>query len=106
MRSRVRFQPLLQLAALLVVGMLVLSACGSSTPGAATPGAAATTASSATTAPKAGGVLRIGIDVDASTADPRLRVNTTEDRLRELVFDGLIYIKADYSAAPLLAESW
>src|SRR5262249_47430472 len=40
------------------------------------------------------------------TADFRLATNTSSGRMRELVYDGLVYIKADYAPTPLLAESW
>jgi peptide/nickel transport system substrate-binding protein len=105
MKSIKRIKLAAGLSALSICVFLVLSACG----GAAAPAGTPVTAPAAATqpaAPKSGGVLRIGIDVDAGTADPRLMVDTTANRLRELVYDGLVYIKADFSAAPMLAESW
>src|SRR5438105_6191654 len=91
----------------LAAALLALSACGGGAPSAATsaPPAGATAAATQAAA-KTGGVLRVGLDVDAGTADPRLRVDTSADRLRELVYDGLVYIKSDFSPAPMLAESW
>jgi len=61
-----------------------------------------------TQAPTAGsgGTLRIGLDVDAGTGDPRLMRDTSAFRLRELVFDGLVDLKPDFTPAPALAESW
>ena len=50
--------------------------------------------------------LRLGLDVDAGTGDPRLAQDTSAFRLRELLFNGLVYIEADYSPTPDLAESW
>lgn len=50
--------------------------------------------------------LRLGLDVDAGTGDPRLAQDTSAFRLRELLFNGLVYIAADYSPTPDLAESW
>lgn len=101
------------LIALTVVLLVALSACGgSSTPAATTapvgntPAAANAPAAAATSAPQQGGTLRIGLDVDADTADFRLATNTSSARLRELVYDGLVYIKPDYAPTPLLSESW
>ncbi|MGH7628035.1 MAG: ABC transporter substrate-binding protein, partial [Gemmatimonadales bacterium] len=42
----------------------------------------------------AGGTLRIGIDVDAGTLDPRLANDTTARRVIEQVYDGLIELDA------------
>jgi peptide/nickel transport system substrate-binding protein len=50
--------------------------------------------------------LRLGLDVDAGTGDPRLARDTSAFRLREMLFNGLVYIQPDYSPAPDLAESW
>jgi len=54
----------------------------------------------------AGGVLRIGIDVDAGTLDPRLANDTTARRVIEQVFDGLIELDPQLRPQPALAESW
>src|SRR5690242_14149065 len=58
------------------------------------PAAAATNPPAATTAPATkpaqaarGGTLRVGLDVDADTLDPRLTKNTSGFRVRELVFN-------------------
>ena len=59
-----------------------------------------------TAVPAEGGTLRIGLDVDAGTGDPRLMRDTSALRLRELVFDGLVEMQPDFSLAPSLAESW
>jgi peptide/nickel transport system substrate-binding protein len=50
--------------------------------------------------------LRLGLDVDAGTLDPRLAQDTSAFRLRELLYNGLVYIQPDYSPAPDVAESW
>ncbi len=50
--------------------------------------------------------LRLGLDVDAGTGDPRLAQDTSAFRLRELLFNGLVYIESDYSPTADLAESW
>ncbi len=74
---------------LLVVG--VACALGAALPGWAAPG---------------GGVLRIGIDVDAGTLDPRLANDTTARRVIEQVYDGLIELDPQLQPRPALAESW
>lgn len=53
-----------------------------------------------------GGTLRVGLDVDADTLDPRLSKNTSGFRVKELVFNGLVAINPDYSPVPDLAEKW
>ena len=81
------------------------------TPPAAAPTTAPAAAAKPTTAPAAaqatrGGLLRVGLDVDADTLDPRLTKNTSGFRLKELVFDGLVAINPDFTPAPDLAEKW
>src|SRR5438874_8312933 len=53
-----------------------------------------------------GGTLRIGIDVDAGTLDPRLANDTTARRVIEQVYDGLIELDPQLRPQPALAESW
>src|SRR5262245_11253312 len=117
MSSRKQIRLSLSLIALVIVLLVALSACGGgATPAASTPAAPANTvaapapantpAPAATAAPVQGGTLRIGLDVDADTADFRLATNTSSGSMRELVYDGVVYIKADYAPTPLLAESW
>src|SRR5262245_35970776 len=72
---------------------------------AATP-AAKPTAAAAQGQPQKGGTLRVGLDVDADTLDPRLSKNTSGFRIKELAFNGLVSISPDYSPAPDLAEKW
>jgi len=55
---------------------------------------------------KAGGSLRIGLDVDADSLDPRLTRNTSGRRIVEMVFNGLAAISPDYTPVPDLAERW
>src|SRR5438309_3076283 len=90
----------------MAAALLALSACGGGAPSAATTAPAGATAAATQAAAKTGGVLRVGLDVDAGTADPRLMVDTSAARLRELVYDGLVYVKADFAPTPMLAESW
>jgi peptide/nickel transport system substrate-binding protein len=56
--------------------------------------------------PQRGGTLRVGLDVDADTLDPRLSKNTSGYRVKELAFNGLVAINPDYSPVPDLAEKW
>ena len=53
-----------------------------------------------------GGTLRVGLDVDADTLDPRLTKNTSGYRIKELAFNGLVAINPDYSPVADLAEKW
>ncbi len=115
----------LLIAVMLLGGALLLGACAAPQPAATTAAQpAATTAPAqpaATTQPAATAAqaqptaaaktagkttLRIGLDVDAGTGDPRLAKDTSANRLKELVYSGLVYIKPDYTPAPQLATSW
>ncbi len=60
---------------------------------------------SAGAAPSAS-VLRIGIDVDAGTLDPRLANDTTARRVNEQIYDGLVDLDPQLRPIPALAESW
>jgi peptide/nickel transport system substrate-binding protein len=53
-----------------------------------------------------GGLLRVGLDVDADTLDPRLTKNTSGFRIKELAFNGLVAIGPDYTPVADLAEKW
>lgn len=57
-------------------------------------------------APTAGPVLRIGLDVDAGTLDPRLANDTTARRVIEQLYDGLVELDPGLHPTPSLAESW
>lgn len=117
------------MAALVALLMTAIVACATPAaqppaPPPAQPTAAATTAPQPTTAPQAttapesttaatsappaasADTIRIGLDVDAGTGDPRLMRDTSAFRLRELVFDGLVDVGPDYVPVPALAESW
>jgi peptide/nickel transport system substrate-binding protein len=67
--------------------------------------AAQPTAKSAAQATR-GGLLRVGLDVDADTLDPRLTRNTSGRRITELAFNGLVAISPEYTPVPDLAERW
>lgn len=115
MKPALHVRAFVLMAALVLLG-LVAGACAPAQPAAAPTSAPAAqpTAVPATSAPaaqptaaaKSGGTLRIGLDVDAGTGDPRLGKDTSAYRLRELVFDGLVNVKPDYTAEPNLAEKW
>lgn len=50
--------------------------------------------------------IKIGVDVDPNTLDPRLQTNVTVLRVGELVFSGLVELNAKLEPQPDLAESW
>jgi peptide/nickel transport system substrate-binding protein len=105
-----RVLPYLPRTLVLTLAMLLLlftvAACAA--PPAAETGAAPAAGEAAESGGEAaaGGTLRVGLDVDAGTGDPRLARDTSAFRLRELVFDGLVEMQPDYTVAPSLAESW
>ncbi|MGE5630345.1 MAG: ABC transporter substrate-binding protein [Caulobacteraceae bacterium] len=88
------------LALLIVAVMLVASACSSNNPNPTNannaPGAA----------PALKDEIKVGLDVDAGTLDPRLGRDSSAKRVIDLVFDGLVYIDENLKAQPALAESW
>lgn len=121
MMYQVKIRQTVWLAAVWLGVALVLSACASpqlpATPPAQPAATSAPAQPAATQAPaqpttaaqpatKTGGTLRVGLDVDAGTGDPRLARDTSAFRLKELIFSGLVYIKPDYTPAPQLAERW
>jgi len=50
--------------------------------------------------------LRVGLDVDAGTADPRLARDTSARRVVDLVFNGLVWLDPELKPQPALATSW
>jgi peptide/nickel transport system substrate-binding protein len=60
----------------------------------------------ATSANAQTGTIRVGLDVDAGTLDPRLARDTSAYRLTDLVYDGLVRLSADLKPEPNLAQSW
>ncbi|HXX39453.1 MAG TPA: ABC transporter substrate-binding protein [bacterium] len=52
------------------------------------------------------GAVRVGLDVDAGTGDPRFAVDSSAYRLGELVYDGLVYLDTRQAPQPALAVSW
>jgi peptide/nickel transport system substrate-binding protein len=50
--------------------------------------------------------IRVGIDVDAGTLDPRLARDTSAYRAADLIYDGLVQLSRDLEPKPNLAERW
>ena len=50
--------------------------------------------------------VRVGIDVDAGTLDPRLARDTSAYRTTDLIYDGLVRLSPDLKPEPNLAQSW
>jgi peptide/nickel transport system substrate-binding protein len=50
--------------------------------------------------------IKVGMDVDAGTMDPRLSKDTTSKRVSELVYDGLIRLSDKLVPEPALATKW
>ncbi len=89
------------LSLVMVVAMLVLAtACGKPAPASqpADQGAAGTTEYKDT--------IKIGVDVDPNTLDPRLQTNVTVSRVGELLYSGLVELNENLEPQPDLAESW
>jgi len=95
-----RGKGLAQVLALILAVGLGLTGCGSGQKTQAPAGAG-------TPAPVAkGGTLKIGLDVDAGTLDPRLAKDTTASRAIDLIYDGLVYLDANLKPQPNLATKW
>lgn len=50
--------------------------------------------------------IKIGLDVDAGSMDPRLTNESTGKRVNELVYDGLVRLSDTLEAEPALAIDW
>ncbi|MDN4075363.1 ABC transporter substrate-binding protein [Fictibacillus terranigra] len=50
--------------------------------------------------------IKVGLDVDAGTMDPRLSSDTSSKRVSELAYDGLIRLSDNLEAEPSLATKW
>ena len=50
--------------------------------------------------------VRVGLDVDAGTLDPRLARDTSAYRVADLIYDGLVRLSPDLKPEPNLAQSW
>jgi peptide/nickel transport system substrate-binding protein len=51
-------------------------------------------------------VIKVGLDVDAGTMDPRLAKDTSAQRVQDLVYDGLIRLDDNLKPVPDLATKW
>jgi len=51
-------------------------------------------------------VVRVGMDVDAQSLDPRTQRNTTDVRVLDLLYDGLVSLDQSLTPQPNLALSW
>ena len=51
------------------------------------------------------GPVRVGLDVDAGTLDPRLARDTSAYRVTDLVYDGLVRLSADLKPEPILPKA-
>ncbi|WP_293868854.1 ABC transporter substrate-binding protein [uncultured Alsobacter sp.] len=50
--------------------------------------------------------VRVGLDVDAGTLDPRLARDTSAYRVTDLIYDGLVRLSPDLKPMPNLATKW
>ncbi|TRY26607.1 ABC transporter substrate-binding protein [Brevibacillus sp. LEMMJ03] len=50
--------------------------------------------------------IRVGLDVDAGTMDPRLSHDSSSARVIDLVYDGLVRLSDKMEPQPALAEKW
>jgi peptide/nickel transport system substrate-binding protein len=50
--------------------------------------------------------VRVGLDVDAGTLDPRMARDTSAYRVTDLIYDGLVKLSPDLKALPNLATKW
>ncbi|MDC3413789.1 ABC transporter substrate-binding protein [Aquibacillus sp. 3ASR75-11] len=51
-------------------------------------------------------IIKVGLDVDAGSMDPRLAKDTSAARVEELVYDGLVRLNANLEPEPALATEW
>ncbi|MCL5046891.1 MAG: ABC transporter substrate-binding protein [Actinobacteria bacterium] len=84
------------LLAIVLIAALVLSGCGSKK----------TPEGPSQAKDKKSDIIRIGLDVDAGTADPRLARDSSAFRITDLVFDGLVRLDANLVPQASLAEKW
>jgi len=57
-------------------------------------------------APKGGGTLTMGMRKDITVLNPLVRTFSTDERVRDLMFESLLTLDPHGSIQPLLAESW
>ncbi len=80
------------LGSLLVITLLVLSACSSEEDDESTG--------------KRGGTLRVAIIADNNTFDPAHSLSSSDNSITILTYDNLVLRQADMSLKPMLATSW
>ena len=116
-RGAVSRRVFLRRAALISGGLALAVACG---PQAGGPGAPQTNApaqgqpaaaqpqpaAASTGASKKGGVLRVGLYVEAATMDPHLSGSKIDRQIYHNVFEPLVVIDNKLEVKPNLAESW
>lgn len=86
--------------ALLLIVLLVIAGCSYDNPD-AVKGEEGETGSSSSK-----NEIRVGLDVDAGSMDPRLANDSTGKRVTDLVFDGLVRLSTNLEPQPSLAEEW
>ena len=106
-------RPLAAFSLVAILGLLA-AACGGSTASSGTASASASapaatasaSTSGSTSAAGANRPVRVGMDVDAGTLDPRLMTDTTAYRVTALIYDGLVLLDDKLQPQPDLATSW
>jgi peptide/nickel transport system substrate-binding protein len=77
----------------LLIGVLVMSACGGGTP-------------TTSTGPKQGEKLTIAIGPDPDTMDPMRQTTTTIQNIVQMVVETLVWVDTEGKIQPFLATSW
>ena len=69
-------------------------------------GAPSVRAQEASPTPKAGGILKVGLQADPTALDPHLQSLTAIWHVVEHIYNRLVRVQPDLTVAPELAESW
>jgi peptide/nickel transport system substrate-binding protein len=111
----------MRLSPLILICVLLLSACGPATtavaptappaptaaPAAApTTPAAAAPAATAPASPKSGGILKVGLQADPTSLDPQKTNLTAAFHITEQIYSRVVRLKPDLTVEPDLAEKW
>jgi peptide/nickel transport system substrate-binding protein len=86
--------------------LTVMLGCSAPSPAAPPAASSGTSAAAAPGAPVAGGTVVMGIPNDASILNPDLTTGSPDGWIACLMYEGLVNVKLDGSAEPLLAKSW